>query len=96
MLLIDHLSSDRVAASIAIQLQTVIKNKKIKVMSSGLPASFLQKIGFEYCSDIQSAINDNLKVSDSNVRISVVTHGGLSCPIVLSEDTSYYDEKNID
>jgi nickel-dependent lactate racemase len=73
---------DPVACALAVPISRVRERIKICLVSSGLTASDANRMGFAYYKTIGEAIGTELGSRGSVQRVGVLTHGGVTLPLI--------------
>jgi nickel-dependent lactate racemase len=77
-------AEDPVAYAVAVPISRIRERVKICLVSSGLTASDANRIGFTYYKTIGEAIRTELEGHGSEQRVGVLTHGGVTLPLIGS------------
>ena len=75
---------DQAALAIALELRTALQGLRVGVVSTGLSQEAIRKMGFKPYTDVQPAVREAIRRSVGNAVISVVTHGGMVCPLAAN------------
>jgi nickel-dependent lactate racemase len=73
---------DPVAAAVAVPLCRLKKRIRMAVVSSGLNPSDGARMGFTYYENIEAALRGELEGSGNRTSVGILTHGGVSLPLV--------------
>ena len=78
-------AEDPVACALAVPISRVRERIKICMVSSGLSASDVKRIGFTYYKTIGEAIAAELRSCGDEPRVGVLTHGGVILPLISDQ-----------
>jgi nickel-dependent lactate racemase len=78
-------TEDPVACALAVPISRVRERIKICLVSSGLSASDIKRIGFTYYKTIEEAIAAELRSCGDEPRVGVLTHGGVILPLISDQ-----------
>ena len=77
-------AQDPLACALAVPISRVRERIKICLVSSGLSASDVNRIGFTYYKTIGKAIATELRGCGNEPQVGVLTHGGVTLPLIRS------------
>jgi len=73
---------DRLSAPVAVRMGQVKKRIRIVLVTEGIGREETGRMGFGWFEDVQSALDDALSRHGPGCRVTVVTHGGKSLPLL--------------
>jgi nickel-dependent lactate racemase len=73
---------DRLSAPVAVRMGQVKRRIRIALVTDGIGREETEQMGFGWFADVQSALDDALARHGSGCRVTVVTHGGKSLPLL--------------
>lgn len=73
---------DRLSAPVAVRMGHVKKRIRIVLVTEGIGREETERMGFGWFSDVQSALDDAIARHVTGSRVTVVTHGGKSLPLL--------------
>jgi nickel-dependent lactate racemase len=77
-------AEDPVACALAVPISRIRERIKACLVSSGLSPSDVSRIGFTYYKTVEEAIAAELKSCGDEPRVGVLTHGGVTLPLISS------------
>lgn len=75
-------AEDIVACALAVPLSRMRRHIKFGLVSSGLSKADAERMGFIYYHSVENAIKEALKTQGSHSAVSVLTHGGVTLPMI--------------
>ena len=75
-------AEDIVACALAVPLSRMRHRIKFGLVSSGLRKADAERMGFIYYDSVENAIKEELRTQDSHSAVAVLTHGGVTLPIM--------------
>jgi nickel-dependent lactate racemase len=73
---------DRLSAPVAVRMGHVKRRIRIVLVTEGIGRAETEQMGFGWFEDVQSALNDAIERHGPGCRVTVVTHGGKSLPLL--------------
>ena len=75
-------AEDIVACALAVPLSRMRRRIKFGLVSSGLSKADAEQMGFIYYDSVENAIKEELKTQSSHSAVAVLTHGGVTLPMI--------------